>query len=75
MIFDEINLQLLKHNIEYEKTLSERILCSKTHLENNQKLFLSELKKKEAIKNKIKLELINLLNTDLNELNKYKFYI
>ena len=75
MLFDEINLQLLKHNIEYEKTLSERILCSKTHLENNQKLFLSQTKKKEAVKNKIKSELINLLNTDLNELNKYKFYI
>ena len=38
-------------------------------------LFLSQTKKKDAVKNKIKSELINLLNTDLNELNKYKFYI
>lgn len=75
MIFDEINLQLLKHNIEYEKTLDEVTLYSKKHLENNQKLFVTDTIKKDAIKNKIKSELINIFKIDLNELNKYKFYI
>ena len=75
MIFNEINLQLLKHSIEYEKTLDEVTLYSKKHLENNQRLFVTDIKRKDAIKNKIKLELINILKIDLNELNKYKFYI
>lgn len=75
MIFDEINLQLLKHNIEYEKTLDEKTLHSKSHLENNEKLIITHHKKKECIINKIKQEIYNLLKIDLNELNKYKFYI
>ena len=75
MIFDEINLQLLKHNIEYEKTLDDKTLHSKSHLENNEKLIITHHKKKECIINKIKQEIYNLLKIDLNELNKYKFYI
>ena len=75
MIFDEINLQLLRHSIEYEKTLDDVTLYSKKHLEDNQRLFVTDIKKKDAIKNKIKSELINILKIDLNELNKYKFYI
>ena len=75
MLLDEINLQLLRHNIEYEKTLDENTLCSIKHLENNEKLFIIHSKKKESIKNKLKLEIINLLKIDLNDLNKYKFSI
>ena len=75
VLFDEVNVQLLKHNIEYEKTLDYKKLCSKAHLEGNVKLFLVEEKKKENIKNKIKKEIISLFKIDLNELNKYKFYI
>ena len=75
MLYDEINLQLLKHSIEYDKTLDEKILYSKSHLKNNEKLFITDSKKKESIKNKIKLELLNLFKIDLNELNKYKFYV
>ena len=36
------------------------------------KTFITDIKQKDSIK-KIKLELINLLKIDLNELNKYKF--
>ena len=75
MLYDEINLQLLKHSIEYDKTLDEKILYSKSHLKNNERLFITDSKKKESIKNKIKLELLNLFKIDLNELNKYKFYV
>ena len=75
MIFDKINLELLNHNIQYENTLDEKTLYSQKHLENNQRLFITDLKQKDSIKKKIKLELINLLKIDLNELNKYKFYI
>lgn len=75
LLFDKINLELLNHNIQYEKTLDEKTLYSKTHLENNQRLFITDIKQKDSIKKKIKLELINLLKIDLNELNKYKFYI
>jgi len=75
MLLDEINLQLLRHNIEYEKTLDENTLCSIKHLENNEKLFITNSKKKESIQNKFKSEIINLLKIDLNDLNKYKFSI
>ena len=75
LLYDEINLQLLKLNIEYEKTLNENILYSRQHLENNEKLFLVEKKKKDAAQKKIKLELFNLCKISLNKLNKYKFYI
>tara|TARA_B110000008_G_scaffold275502_1_gene313060 strand:+ start:1055 stop:1639 length:585 start_codon:yes stop_codon:yes gene_type:complete len=75
MLLDEINLQLLRHNIEYEKTLDEKTLYSVKHLENNEKLFIINSKKKESIQNKLKSEIINLLKIDLNDLNKYKFSI
>tara|TARA_Y100000591_G_scaffold307132_1_gene306235 strand:- start:4390 stop:5085 length:696 start_codon:yes stop_codon:yes gene_type:complete len=75
MLYDIINIQLLNHNIEYEKTLDEKILYSKIHLENNQRLFITDTKKKDNINKKIKQELFNLFKIDLNELNKYKFYI
>jgi len=75
MLLDEINLQLLRHNIEYEKTIDEKTLCSIKHLENNEKLFLFHSKKKESIQHKLKSKIIDILKIDLNDLNKYKFKI
>lgn len=75
MLLDEINLQLLRLNIAYEQTLDEQTLCSRTHLENNEKLFVIDQKKKRNIQSKLKSEIINLLKIDLNDLNKYKFVV
>ena len=75
MLFDEINVQLLRHNIEYENTLNSKKLYSRPHLEGNERLFLVDAKKRDNVKNKIKKELVSLFKIDLNELNKYKFYI
>lgn len=75
LLLDEIKLQLLRHNIEYEKTLDEKTLYSKKHLEKNEKLYIVQPKKKVNIQNKLKSELLNLLKIDINDLNKYKFAI
>ena len=50
ILFDEINVQLLRHNIEYEKGIDSKRLYSRSHAEGNERLFLVDHNKENVKK-------------------------
>tara|TARA_R110001592_G_scaffold151741_2_gene378516 strand:- start:4951 stop:5631 length:681 start_codon:yes stop_codon:yes gene_type:complete len=77
-IFDRISLNILKKSKEYDETLSEQEKYGSDnmqYLKNCDKIMIVDTKKKEKYYKHIESSIIGLINKNLNDMAKFKFYI
>ena len=77
-IFDRISLNILKKSKEYDKTLSKQEKYGSDnmrYLKNCDKIMIVDTKKKEKYYKHIESSIIGLINKNLNDMAKFKFYI
>jgi hypothetical protein len=77
-IFDRISLNILKKSKEYDETLSDQEKYSSDniqYLKNCDKIMIVDTKKKEKYYKHIESSIIGLINKNLNDMAKFKFYI
>ena len=77
-IFDRISLNILKKSKEYDETLSEQEKYGSDnmqYLKNCDKIMIVDTKKKEKYYKNIESSIIGLINKNLNDMAKFKFYI
>jgi|TARA_B110000971_G_scaffold221281_1_gene267752 hypothetical protein len=77
-IFDRISLNILKKSKEYDKTLSKQEKFGSDnmqYLKNCDKIMIVDTKKKERYYKHIENCIIGLINKNLNDMAKFKFYI
>lgn len=77
-IFDRISLNILKKSKEYDETLSDQEKYGSDniqYLKNCDKIMIVDTKKKEKYYKHIESSIIGLINKNLNDMAKFKFYI
>ena len=77
-IFDRISLNILKKSKDYDETLSEQEKYGSDnmqYLKNCDKIMIVDTKKKEKYYKHIESSIIGLINKNLNDMAKFKFYI
>ena len=77
-IFDRISLNILKKSKEYDETLSDQEKYGSDniqYLKNWDKIMIVDTKKKEKYYKHIESSIIGLINKNLNDMAKFKFYI
>ena len=77
-IFDRLSLNILKKSKEYDKSLSKQEKYGSDnmqYLKNCDKIMIVDTKKKERYYKHIENSIIGLINKNLNDMAKFKFYI
>ena len=77
-IFLKIQLQILKKSTEYENGLDSSKIFGENNLEylqNNQKIMITGDKKKDRCYKNIQKTIIELTKVNMNDMEKFKFYI
>tara|TARA_B110000977_G_scaffold63674_1_gene86618 strand:+ start:2907 stop:3623 length:717 start_codon:yes stop_codon:yes gene_type:complete len=77
-IFDRISLNILKKSKEYDESLSDKEKYGSDnmqYLKNCDKIMIVDTKKKERYYKHIENSIIGLINKNLNDMAKFKFYI